>query len=127
MFCVIFGGVDLKCPANSNQNNGLKVYSRFLDTVAEFQSLESLPASVKFTEEHDAEVFFQNQAKWHKTCHLKFALPSYFDWRKENSVLIPPLNSSKENQSSKKCLAPLTRKDVSFAQRWVAHLIIVQQ
>ena len=43
------GGGDLKCPANSNQNNGLEVYSRFLQTVAEFQDIESLPASVKFT------------------------------------------------------------------------------
>ena len=40
------GGGDLKCPTNGNQNNGLEVYSRFLKTVAEFQDLESLPASV---------------------------------------------------------------------------------
>ena len=56
------GGRDLKCPTNSNQNNGLEVYSRFLKTVAEFQDPESLPASVRFNEEHDAEIFF-NQAK----------------------------------------------------------------
>ena len=65
-------GEDLKCPANSNQNNGLEVYSRFL-FFKQFQDLESLSASVKFNEEHDAEIFLKNQAKWHKTCYLKFA------------------------------------------------------
>ena len=30
---------DLKCPANSNQDNGLEVYGRFLETVAEFRYL----------------------------------------------------------------------------------------
>ena len=67
------GGGDLKCPAKSNQNNGLEVYSKFFQTVAEFKGLESLPTSVKFSEEHDAEAFLKNQAKWHKGCHLKSA------------------------------------------------------
>ncbi len=69
------GGGDLKCAANSNQNNGLEVYSRFLQTVADFQDLGSLPTSViqKFNEEHNAEIFLKNEAKWYKTCHLKFA------------------------------------------------------
>ena len=78
------GGGDLKCPANSNQNNGLEVYSRFLQTVAEFQDIESLPASVKFNEEHDAEIFLKNQAKWHKTCHLKFAPSKLLRLQKRN-------------------------------------------
>ncbi len=66
-------GGDLKCPVKSNQNNVLEVYSTFFQTVAEFKGLESLPTSVKFSEEHDAEAFLKNQAKWHKGCHLKFA------------------------------------------------------
>ena len=58
-FCVICGGEgDLKCPANSNQDNGLGVYGRFLETVAEFRYLESLSVSVKFNDEYDAEMFF---------------------------------------------------------------------
>ena len=60
---------------NSNQNNGLEVYSNFLQTVhvAEFRDLESLPVSVKFVKEHYPETFLKNHAKWHKACHLKFA------------------------------------------------------
>jgi hypothetical protein len=71
--CVICGGGgDLKCPAKSKQGNGLEIYSNFLKVIAEFQDPTLLP-SVKFTEEHDAEMFLKNQAKWHKACHLKFA------------------------------------------------------
>ena len=57
------GGGDLKCPAKSNQNNGLEVYSKFFQTVAEFKGLESLPTSVKFSEEHDAT--FQPHLQWY--------------------------------------------------------------
>ena len=52
---------------------GLEIYSKFLQTVAEFWDLESLPVSLKFSEEHDPETFLKNHAKWHKACHLKFA------------------------------------------------------
>ena len=37
------GGGDLKCPGNSNHGNGLEIHNRFLETVAMFQDLESLP------------------------------------------------------------------------------------
>ena len=36
------GGGNLKCPAKSNQGNGLEIYSRFLETVAEFQDLDQM-------------------------------------------------------------------------------------
>ena len=56
---MICGGEgDLKCPANSNQDNGLGVNGRFLETVAEFRYLESLSVSVKFNDEYDSEMFF---------------------------------------------------------------------
>ena len=99
---------DLKCPANSNQNNGLEIYSRFLQTVAEFRGLESLPVSVKFTEEHDAGAFFKNQAKWHKTCHLKFAPSKLLRSQKRKLIfesaseqLASEQLSSRGNQSGK--------------------------
>ena len=110
------GGGDLKCPANNNQNNGLEVYSRFLQTVAGFQDLESLPASVKFNEEHDAEIFLKNQAKWHKTCR-SLPLRSYFDCKKESSVVNQLVNSRKGNRSDKGHPTTLTRKAVFFALR----------
>ena len=41
--CVICGGEgDIKCSANCNQDSGLGVYGRFLETIAEFRYLESL-------------------------------------------------------------------------------------
>ena len=49
---MICGGEgDLKCPANSNQDNALEVYGTFLETVAEFRYLESPPVGVKFNDE----------------------------------------------------------------------------
>ncbi len=73
-FCVICGddGGDLRCPADSNQKNGLEVYTNFLQIVTEFQDFQ-LPAKVRFSENEDAVSFMENRAKWHKTCHLKFA------------------------------------------------------
>ena len=73
-FYVICGSEgNLKCPANCNQDNGLEVYDRFLETVIEFLYFESLSVSVKFNDEYDVEMFFKNQAKWHKACHIKLA------------------------------------------------------
>jgi len=73
--CVICGGGgNLKCPAESNQKNGLEVYRNFLHSVEEFEAVQSLPVSVDFKGEGNAEVFMNHRAKWHKSCHLKFAL-----------------------------------------------------
>ena len=63
-------------------------FGRFLETAAEFRYLESLPVSVKFNDEYDAETFFKNQAKRHKKCHLKFA-PSKLLWLKRKLNLEP--------------------------------------
>ena len=87
---MICGGEgDLKCPANSNQDNGLEVYGRFLETAAEFRYLESLPVSVKLNDEYDAEMFFKNQVKWHKTCRLKFAPSKQLRLQKKKLSLEP--------------------------------------
>ena len=34
---------DLKCPADSNQGNGMQVYSKFLHRIKELQELQCLP------------------------------------------------------------------------------------
>ncbi len=94
-FCVICGdGGDLKCPANSNQDNGLEVYGRFLETVAEFRHLESLPVSIKFI--INAETFLRNEAKWHKTCHLKFAPSKLLRLQKRKQSLEPGSTATEE-------------------------------
>ncbi len=40
----------------------------------EFKAVQSLPVSVDFKGEGNAGVFMNHRAKWHKSCHLKFAL-----------------------------------------------------
>ena len=72
--CVICG-LDLKCPADSLQGNGLEVYSNFLTVVEEFRELDALPVNVtiNYRGEQIPQLFLQNRAKWHKSCHLKFA------------------------------------------------------
>ena len=47
------GGGDLRCPAKGKQGNGLEIYRQFLERV------------VKFSEEHDADLFLRIHAKWH--------------------------------------------------------------
>ena len=73
--CIICGRSegDLKCPVDSNQKNGMQVYNNFLDAVCEFAKIEALPATVQFDKDIiGGEALFENRAKWHKSCHLKF-------------------------------------------------------
>ena len=73
--CIIFSKHtgNLKCPVDSYEYNGLEVYRNFLGIVEEFCSLDASPVDVKFEGDNLAEVFYQNKAKWHKSCHLKFS------------------------------------------------------
>ncbi|KAG1681694.1 hypothetical protein GQR58_011690 [Nymphon striatum] len=66
-------GGDLRCPTDSLQKNGLEVYTHFLETVDKFSELGILPVDVDFKEVAIAETFLENHAKWHKSCHIKFA------------------------------------------------------
>ncbi|KAG1676996.1 hypothetical protein GQR58_014039 [Nymphon striatum] len=66
-------GGDLRCPTDSLQKNGLEVYTNFLETVDKFSELEILLVDVDFKEVAIAETFLENHAKWHKSCHIKFA------------------------------------------------------
>ena len=47
--CLICGDLsgDLKCPADSFQNNGSEVYQSFLDSVRGFREINAMPTSVK--------------------------------------------------------------------------------
>ena len=57
-----------QAPVDSHDDNGMYIYNKFLETVEEFCSLNALPVDVKFE-----ELFYQNRAKWHKSCCLKFS------------------------------------------------------
>ena len=92
--CVIYGGGgDLKCPAVSYLKNGLEVYGNFVHCVNEFEEVKSLPVPVDFKGEDSAETFMDNKAKWHKSCHLKFA-PSKFAHVKQQLVRTSSLEDS---------------------------------
>jgi len=73
--CIICGdGGELKCPIKSLHGNVHEVYQTFLNLVSEFITLGELPTSVEFNiHELEAQDLVENAAKWHKTCHLKFA------------------------------------------------------
>jgi len=51
------------------------VYQNFIQVVEEFRELEPLPVNLKvdFRGEDAAGLLLRNKAKWHKSCHLKFA------------------------------------------------------
>lgn len=57
-----YGGGNLRCPADSHQNNGIDVYTSFIEIISEFHELGALPVEVNF---EGAEDFLQNKAKWH--------------------------------------------------------------
>ena len=59
--------------AESNLKNGLEIYHNFLLSVKEFAELQSMPVPIYFNKEDTAETFMDYKAKWHKSCHLKFA------------------------------------------------------
>lgn len=73
--CVICqkGGHGLKCPADSNQKNGLEIYTDFLKAVEQFRELDVMPVNLDLKGIDSPEVFLENRACWHKACKLKFA------------------------------------------------------
>ena len=77
--CIICGTSigELKCPANSLQGNGLSIYEIFLANVNGFKKINLLPASVNFEEDTTSQCLYDNHAKWHKSCYLKFAGPKF--------------------------------------------------
>ena len=73
--CIIClkGSGNLRCPADSLQKNGQEIYGSFLTAVKQFKDLGALPVQVDFKDGTPGK-FMENKAKWHKSCHLKFAL-----------------------------------------------------
>lgn len=48
-------------------------YRTFLTNVKQFKELNQLPVPLKFGLDIDMDQLVRNQAKWHKSCHLKFS------------------------------------------------------
>ena len=53
-------------------HNALDVYITFLNNVREFRSANDLPVKLSFGENVEPELFMENNAKWHTTCHQMF-------------------------------------------------------
>ena len=49
-----------------------KIYASFLANVSEFKRLNQLPVPLKFEEDMDVKKLVTHQAKWHKSCYIKF-------------------------------------------------------
>lgn len=63
----------LKCPLSGPKwLDCSDVYSTFLSNVAEFRSIEALPTDLTLDENTTVDHLIQNEAVWHKSCHLKF-------------------------------------------------------
>ena len=48
-------------------------YVSFMANVNEFKRLKEMPVPLCLGEDGDVDELIKNQAKWHKSCHLKFS------------------------------------------------------
>ena len=74
--CVICGRTDggLKCPARDKASDtAVNFYNDFLRNVQGFREINAMPVDFDHGPAETVEEFLNNCAKWHKTCHLKFA------------------------------------------------------
>ncbi len=63
----------LKCPLNAGTSGGQSsAYATFLQNVKEFTDLNQLPVPLKFGQDINVDQLVEKQAKWHKSCYLKF-------------------------------------------------------
>ena len=64
--------------------NGLEIYETFINNFNGFIVIDSLPCSVKLSKDSNAQNLYDNQGKWHKACHLKFASSKLLKRKSDN-------------------------------------------
>ena len=65
---------DLKCPLDGpGTGDKTAPYKNFLTNVCAFRKIDRLPQKLGFNEGVTVEYFVAHRAKWHKSCHRKFA------------------------------------------------------
>ena len=68
---------ELRCPlrASNYRAHPKAVYTSFLCNVLFllFKALEALATALSMPLDIDAEVLIENEASWHKSCHLQFS------------------------------------------------------
>ena len=62
----------MRCPLCHRNCDARNVYQTFLQNVEEFRNLEALPVDLSFGPEFTADLFLDEKAKWHRSCHQKF-------------------------------------------------------
>ena len=92
----------LKCPLNAGPTgDNSDVYGTFLTNVKTFEELKQLPVPLNFGQNIDVDQLVENQAKWHKSCHLKFSLSKLQRARKRKSDVCA---SSSDATDKRHCL-----------------------
>ena len=79
---------ELRCPLRSHEAtlDIRSVYSSFLQNASEFLSLHALPTNLHLALGISIDVLVDNEASWHKSCHLQFRT-SKLNKAKERSAL----------------------------------------
>ena len=68
----------LECPLNAGPaGDESNAYRTFLSNAKEFKELNQLPVPLHFGQDIYVDQLVENQAKWHKSCHLKFNLACF--------------------------------------------------
>ena len=66
---------ELRCPlrASGDRADPKLVYGSFIQNVSEFKALNTLPVPLSLPLDIDADNLFEEEASWHKSCHLLFS------------------------------------------------------
>ena len=72
ILCHCEGICVLSYPQNRENWNAYQVYRDFIENVKQFKELNALPVPVAFGDHATPEMFMENKASWHRSCHQKF-------------------------------------------------------
>ena len=112
----------LKCPLKA-EGSGDKsgAYVSFMANVNEFKRLKEVPVPLCLGEDGDVDELVKNQAKWHKSCHLKFSIGKL-----ERAVKRKRDEQSDDSGPTKRCQhlhrQPFARDKCIFSEKDDGHL-----
>ena len=108
----------LKWPLNSERpGEKSEAYSSFLENVNEFRKLDQLPVSLSFGQDVDVGQLMRNQAKWHKSCHLKFCAYKLQRARKRKMTDATDHDSSAQDKKRLRQHQPFDKSSCIFCKR----------
>ena len=113
----------VRCPLKA-EGPGDKsgAYVSFIENVDEFKRLNQMPVPLCFGEDVDVDQLIKNEAKWHKSCHLKFSV-SKLDRAKKRKRDELPDNSGPVNMRRQRLYRqPLARNKCIFCEKYDGQL-----